>query len=349
MDTQTLLLAHGARYPQMEATDFGKLMYQKNLGGGHLVTDEAACLAYLQREWETAPASDTLCEDLGGQVRVYLGAAKKEGLSPATLGRLFMQSAAATKADISALREDFAAALALAKEGKLPVSSNALQAQWAALEQSNFAPVSHSAAYREAYAPAYRILKKEYAALLPALCAIDRKLAEGRTAVAIDGRCGSGKSTLGAFLQKLYPGSVLLHMDDFFLPPEKRTQERLATPGGNVDYERFAQEVLAHIGTNFSFRPYVCWQQSFGAPVAVPAAQLTIVEGSYSLHTALRDRYDVRIFCEIEREAQIKRLTKREGEDGIEPFLTRWIPLEENYFAHMQVQQNCDFSLAVSL
>ena len=32
-------------------------------------------------------------------------------------------------------------------------------------------------------------------------------------------------------------------MDDYFLQPYQRTEERLAEPGGNVDYERFKEEI----------------------------------------------------------------------------------------------------------
>ena len=60
--------------------------------------------------------------------------------------------------------------------------------------------------------------------------------------VAIDGPCASGKSTLGALLRGVY-GANLFHMDDYFLPFARKTPERLAEPGGNVDYERFFAEV----------------------------------------------------------------------------------------------------------
>ena len=53
--------------------------------------------------------------------------------------------------------------------------------------------------------------------------------------VAIDGRCGSGKSTLAAALAERMPVNVF-HMDDFYLRPEQRTEERFREPGGNVDY-----------------------------------------------------------------------------------------------------------------
>ena len=61
--------------------------------------------------------------------------------------------------------------------------------------------------------------------------------------IAIDGRCGSGKSTLGEYLQKT-AGAQLLHMDDYYLRPEQRTRERYETPGENVDHERFLEEVM---------------------------------------------------------------------------------------------------------
>ena len=61
--------------------------------------------------------------------------------------------------------------------------------------------------------------------------------------IAIDGRAASGKTTLAAALAAETGGTVV-HMDDFFLPAELRTPQRLAAPGGNVHAERFAEEVL---------------------------------------------------------------------------------------------------------
>ncbi len=49
--------------------------------------------------------------------------------------------------------------------------------------------------------------------------------------IVIDGMCGSGKSTLAAALGKQMVGEVI-HMDDFFLPFDLRTKERLSAPGG---------------------------------------------------------------------------------------------------------------------
>ena len=61
--------------------------------------------------------------------------------------------------------------------------------------------------------------------------------------VAIDGRCAAGKSSFAQKLQE-ETGCNVVSMDHFFLPPERRTPERLAEPGGNVDWERCLEEVL---------------------------------------------------------------------------------------------------------
>lgn len=60
--------------------------------------------------------------------------------------------------------------------------------------------------------------------------------------IAIDGRSASGKTTLAKELNELFLSEVI-HMDDFFLQPEQRTEERLSEVGGNVDRERFLREV----------------------------------------------------------------------------------------------------------
>ena len=66
--------------------------------------------------------------------------------------------------------------------------------------------------------------------------------------LAIDGRCGSGKTTLAGMIAQRYRAEVI-HMDDFFLQKDQRTPERLAEPGGNVDRERFRQEVILRSGS----------------------------------------------------------------------------------------------------
>lgn len=167
-----------------------------------------------------------------------------------------------------------------------------------------------------------------------------------RVIVAIDGRCGSGKTTLAARLQKDLDCRVF-HMDDFFLLPQQRTAERFAQPGENVDHERFLEEVLLPLqGTRpVTYRPYLCAQQQLGEPVTVAPNRLTVVEGSYSCHPALWDYYDLRVFLTVDPEEQLRRIEKRSGPEKARQFRDRWIPFEEAYFRAYDVQARCDLAL----
>ncbi len=175
----------------------------------------------------------------------------------------------------------------------------------------------------------------------------ERLIQRGRIIVAIDGRCGSGKTTLAARLEKDLRCAVY-HMDDFFPRPEQRTEKRLSRPGENVDHERFLEEVLLPLhGTQaVTYRPYLCAQQQLGEPVTVAPNRLTIVEGSYSCHPALWEHYDLRIFLTIDPEEQMRRIERRNGPEKAAMFRSRWIPFEESYFEAYDVQARCDMTFS---
>ena len=161
-----------------------------------------------------------------------------------------------------------------------------------------------------------------------------------RFIAAIDGRCASGKTTLAEKLSRRL-GCAVFHMDDFFLRPEQRTEERLAEPGGNVDRERFLKEVLSPLGQGeklITFRPFDCSAMSLADPVSTGVGKIALVEGSYSCHPDLRELYDLRIFVDIAPEAQRKRIIGRNAERA-DAFFTKWIPLEEKYFSKCAVRE----------
>ena len=163
--------------------------------------------------------------------------------------------------------------------------------------------------------------------------------------IAIDGMCGSGKTTLTNHLAKELGASVY-HMDDFFLQPHQRTEERLNEPGGNVDYERFKKEVLDHIAdpSGVSFRPFDCHARKLAeVAITVPYNDIVIVEGSYSHHPYFNDVYDVKIYLEISQSEQKKRIIARDGEAIWPMFENKWIPMENRYFEEFKIKERSDY------
>lgn len=183
---------------------------------------------------------------------------------------------------------------------------------------------------------------------LPAIGAIETALQRtgGPVIVAVDGRCASGKTTLATLCAGHFEDCNIFHMDDFFLPYEMRTPQRLATPGGNVDHERARAELFEPLsrGQSVTFSRFDCSTGTLEPPKTVPAAKLTIVEGSYSHHPALAGYSSLKLFLTCEPEEQLRRLAARCPEK-LEDFRTRWIPLEEAYFRAFDIEEHSDLTV----
>ena len=160
--------------------------------------------------------------------------------------------------------------------------------------------------------------------------------------LSIDGSCAAGKTTLAGKLAQLYDCNVF-HMDDFFLRPEQRTPARYAETGGNVDYERFWEEVLLPLkaGTPFSYRSFDCKTFTLSEPIAVSPKRLSIIEGSYSRHPYFGDIYDVTILLTVPPEIQRQRILARPAHLH-ERFFAQWIPMENTYLAEFKIHQTSD-------
>jgi uridine kinase len=163
--------------------------------------------------------------------------------------------------------------------------------------------------------------------------------------VGIDGRAASGKTTLATELQARFGGN-LIHLDHFFLRPEQRTTERLNTPGGNIDHERFVEQVLEPLlaGVPFQYRPWNCHTEEFGDPVFVLPDRLTIIEGSYALHPGFAENFTLKVFLTISAVEQQRRLRARNPK-SVAKFTDTWIPLEERYYNAYGIPSTADLQL----
>ena len=171
----------------------------------------------------------------------------------------------------------------------------------------------------------------------------DRLARQFAVLVALDGRCGSGKTTLAAQLAERFPQSITVHTDDFYLPPSRRVTGWESIPCANMDIQRLRDEVVApaRAGQAFSYQAYSCREGAYLPPRPLGSAPLVIVEGSYSCHPTLADCYDLKVFVACSKEEQARRLLAREGE-RYSGFTARWIPLEEGYFANYSIEENAE-------
>lgn len=161
-ELETILKEHASRYPLMEPRDAVKLIYQNEFGGGHLIRDEQACLDYLRREYASVKkdAAAPLYEEIGnGIVRVNLAAVKPDALEQ--LGADFIRSAALHKGTVERFEEKLKVLSRAAEEGLFSFSLQELEEFLEGYKASGYPAVSHSAAYREAYGPAYRVILRK--------------------------------------------------------------------------------------------------------------------------------------------------------------------------------------------
>lgn len=180
--------------------------------------------------------------------------------------------------------------------------------------------------------------KEEAAALIAG-----RLAGRARLIVALDGMSCSGKSTWAKELAQRFSGAVV-HMDDFFLPADKFTPEMQALPGGNMDRDRFRAEVLSPLsrGEDFAYVPFSCKAQALLPEKVQISGPLVVVEGAYALLPAWGPYWDLSLFLQVSMEEQQGRLLLRNGAKGMVPFLQRWIPREESYFAVCDVRAHAD-------
>lgn len=313
-DFLSVARAHWARCPLMEPQDFAKLAYQSEFGPAHLIRDPDKVLEALLAEQKETGAEPRPPEPIGnGLCRFYI----TQSLSPRwelpLVGRMFVRTARDTKGTEAGLGEKLERLETLPVPGMREYLEN-----W---RREGCPDVHHSETFRNAYGPHYRVLRMDLARFLPALVPLEKLARDGRerpVLIAVDGRCGSGKTGFAALTDVLDRAAGVVHMDDFYLPPEERAENWMEIPAGNMDLERFREEVLLR-----------------------PADRLMIVEGTYSQHPSLAKFYDYKIFLTCDREEQTRRLQEREG-DYYPTFDRVWRTLEERYFDACGTEASAD-------
>ena len=321
-------------HPSMQAQDIVKLCYQAAFGAEHLLGDMQRVKEYFDSEFLSVPEKDgMLAEAIADDVcRVNLAVWKKLRLPSEWLFNLFAISAGLRREGGEECFWEY-----MAQAEKLLLPSDKWRDFVAEYKKGGSRPVHHSETYRESERPAYRVVSGRHARLLPILQCMKATI----QVIAIDGRAASGKTTMVNDLAEI-TGAGIVHVDDFFLPKELRTAERLCAPGGNFHHERLLEEALPFLrgGKAFSYRKFDCEQMDFNGAREVAESPLRIVEGAYSCHPVLKEYMDLRVFSDIAPQEQQARIEKRNGIKIAGEYASKWIPMEEAYLREYQIKDS---------
>lgn len=134
--------------------------------------------------------------------------------------------------------------------------------------------------------------------------------------VAIDGRSGSGKTTVASEIVSKVPNSMVIHTDEFDLYQ------------GASSIDRLIKEVIIPQKTSQS------------------SSNLLILEGIFSHDAKLQQYLNYKIWVDIDRDVGFKRGLARDialnGHDNREKWLKYWLPLEDKYIAEQNPQTEAD-------
>lgn len=167
--------------------------------------------------------------------------------------------------------------------------------------------------------------------------------------IAIDGRASSGKTTFAAKLQKEINAPVI-STDNFFRPRVNGKIE-MTEFAGNFDLNRFKSEIIDAVLSDktLEYGVFDCKQGRITHNVKPAKSDVYIVEGAYSLHPNLSEYADIKVFFTVNSEIQKDRIINRNGKDGYDNFKKIWIPAEERYLEHFDLESKCDYVVDTSM
>lgn len=158
--------------------------------------------------------------------------------------------------------------------------------------------------------------------------------------IAIDGRGGSGKTTLALYLSKLLPDFTIINGDDYFEP----------TPGeiawGDFNDERFEEEVIVPLKlckTSLNYRPYDWHKKPAITEQLINITNGVLIERCYSFSFDLD--WDIKIWVDTPPDISLERGQIRDEmplEQGLNAWTLVWKPREDAYIAKIKPQQVAD-------
>ena len=166
-----LLGHHLQRYPLMQLEDIYKLLQQSALGAGHALDDIDVLRQHFNNEMASIgsgpeePVADTISPD-GRLARIHLRAYSEAGHNADALFDAFVQTAREYPPDPAKLAKFCGCVADLAEAGGIAFDQSEVARYFDGIVRDEYPIVRHSAAFRKAYRPAYRVVCLDF---LPAV------------------------------------------------------------------------------------------------------------------------------------------------------------------------------------
>jgi uridine kinase len=180
-----------------------------------------------------------------------------------------------------------------------------------------------------------------------------RARGRGVFVVALDGRSGTGKSTVAASLGRAL-GAAAVDCDDFYVggtdadwaarTPAERADEA-------IDWRRVRAEVVEPLraGRTATWVPYD-WDEGRGPPthaITMPPAPTVVLDGAYTARPELADVVDLAVLLELDDDAmRHERVRAREGEELTDSWYAVWDAAQDHYFANVRPRESFAIVLA---
>jgi uridine kinase len=160
--------------------------------------------------------------------------------------------------------------------------------------------------------------------------------------LALDGRSGTGKSTLSAALAERL-GAVVITQDDFYTGgtlAEWATRSAREKADRVIDWKRLRFEVLEPLlsGRAARWRSFN-WEMLEGLSdleIVAQPAPVIILDGAYSSRPELADLIDLSILVQLDDATRRERIRNREGADFVAAWHPVWDEAEKYYFTQVR-------------
>ncbi len=184
------------------------------------------------------------------------------------------------------------------------------------------------------------------------LIAAEAARLDGPVLVALDGRSGTGKSTVAAEIAALHQGQVIA-ADDFWSGADPGELQRL-TPAERadvcIDWRRLRRVVLEPLCSGRTARWQTFnWETGAGLSdheLICPPVPVVVVDGVYSARPELAELINISVLVTLEDRLRKVRLVRREGEAYMTRWHSLWDPAEDYYFASVRPPESFDVVLS---